>query len=143
MTTMTKGVDAGSVLGTTQDTNPNRPATANDVAILIRAYKTLTAARKADKEASRNLEQSLAVYTEGVDYASLQADAELARQVYTQTLVEQRVVIHNLPKGVTGPGGASTRQTMILEFYGQVNRDLKARVSPADAKRINKASFGE
>lgn len=122
--------------------DPNRPTTAADVAALIKAWQRLASAVKDHRTALSDLNRSMAVYTEGSDYSGFQLAVEETAKRLTSELLACRIIIDGLPNGVTGPGGKATRQTVVLEFYGPVNRNLKLRLSASDAKAINKAAFG-
>lgn len=140
-TTTQSPVDAVLGQGTTP-LDPKRQATKADAEALARAYTTIKAADKAHKTAVREYRQSLAVFSPNMDLTS-KGDAVQATGIkLTGVLLEQRRIISMLPVGTTGPGGAN-RQTLVLEFYGQVNRDLKARISPTDARKINVAAWGD
>lgn len=135
-----QGGVAEALAATTLD--PKRPATQQDVAMLMQTYQRLASATKRHKDAVSSLQKGLAVWTEGADYSDLQLEVEEAAANLTSELVECRAIIASLPNGVTGRGGKATRQTIVLEFYGAVNRDLNARITASEAKAINKAAFG-
>jgi hypothetical protein len=138
----TDTVQADAILAQTE-LDPNRPTTQSDVVALIRIWKRLNEVRTALRDATNNFHKGLAVFTPDDSVgAELKAALDGATEAYASAMIECRGLIESLPKGVTGPGGQATRQTIVLEFYGAVNRDLRSRLTPADAKRINKAAFG-
>jgi hypothetical protein len=140
---MGSNVDASAILdGAVLD--PKRQATKEDVAKLVDTYHRLLGAEKALQGAKAALDKALATYSERSDdvYQSLAAAVEVAAHSWVETKIECRRVIDGLPNGVTGPGGQGTKQTLVMQFYAPVNRDLKARLTPAEARRINAVAFG-
>lgn len=134
-------VDAAAVLESAKP-DPNRPTTAADVATLIKTWQRLHSADKDHKTSVADLRRQMAVWSEESDYSGFQLAAEETAKRLTAELLDCRRIIDGLPNGATGPGGKATRQTIVLEFYGPVNRNLKLRLSSSDAKRINAAAFG-
>lgn len=125
-----------------QGIDPNRPATKEDAEKLGQAWRRLITAYRDFTLAQRNLTDSLRVIDPDADYDALRADAERTTAEWVAARVNARMSVDRLPRGTTGPGGKATRQTVIMEFYGAVNRDLGNRLTPADAKRINRAAWG-
>lgn len=137
-------MDIDNTTGVIEATNldPSRQPTAKDGAVLGRVWRENSEAHKAAKSAEREYLAAMAVSggsPEVID--SLRVAAERAYASKAGLFQRNRVVIEGLPLGTTARGGA-TRQTVVLEFYGLVNRTLGARLSAADARRVNKAAFG-
>lgn len=137
-------MDSDNTTGVIEATNldPNRQPTAKDGAVLGRVWRENSEAHKAARSAEREYLNSMAASgtsPEVID--SLRAASERAYAYKAGLFQTNRVVIEGLPLGTTAKGGA-TRQTVVLEFYGLVNRTLGARLSATDARRINKAAFG-
>lgn len=122
--------------------DPNREATAADAAALGRIYKRLAKAEKDHRTAVADLRKALAVWSADADVTDEELAVEKTSAILTGELISCRRLIADLPKGVTAKGGAS-RQTVVLQFYGAVNRELGKRLSVGDARKINSASFGD
>lgn len=121
--------------------DPTRPVTASDVLSLAGSYRRLAEANKAHTQAVSTLRKGLAVFNQDTDTDALQVEVEVTAKALANALAAERRTIAGLPNGTTAKGGA-TRQTVVLEFYGAVNRNLAARLSGSDARKINAASFG-
>lgn len=143
MQTVQDIVDAATqpeVVNPSTPVDPNRPATADDAATLGSTYRSLYQGQKAMRQSVKDLAEMLATNPEAsVD--GLIGDVELATTEYANLLKSARLTIQGLPNGTTARGGA-TRQTVVLQFYGNVNRDLKSRLTSAQASKVNKLSFG-
>lgn len=122
--------------------DPNRATTPADVAELVRTWRRLSEAEKNHKQATSEYRKALAVWTSDTDVSDMADRVKDTADTLTSELALCRAIIAGLPKGVTGPGGKATRQTVVLQFYGNVNRDLHSRLTASDAKKINTASFG-
>lgn len=138
---MTTTVEAGKVLDSAKP-DPNRPTTQADAIKLGQVYARLANAKKALTTAKGELEKGLAAFDGNGSVEGLMESFQTAADSYATTLVDCRSIINELPNGVTGPGGKANRQTIVLEFYGPVNRNLNVRLSAADAKSLNKAAWG-
>lgn len=116
-------------------------ATANDAVILAVIYRRLAKANKDNRDAINEYRKALATGTEGLDIDGMEQTVLDTGASLTLVLKCERAAIAGLPKNVTAKGGA-TRQTVVMEFYGQVNRELGKRLGASDARKINAASFG-
>lgn len=130
------------VNGTETGLDPNRAPTRADAVALGEVYRRLTEAEKGLRTATADLNRALAVYSKDGNYGPLLEAVSAAAEWYASEKLECRKIIDALPNGTTGPGGKATRQTVVLQFYGQVNRNLNHRLTAAEAKRINAAAFG-
>lgn len=118
--------------------DPTRPASVEDAATLGNVWRKLYAQTKITKQAHSEFAKALATNA----YANVDtADLERQSRKLGELLIESRMIIDELPNGTTAKGGA-TRQTVILQFFGPVNRDLKTRISASEAAKVNKLSFG-
>jgi len=102
-------------------------------------YGRLHGAVAASRKASTALKQA---WAKGLDVV---ADARVIRTGAMQKLDlimdESWTALLALPRGTTARGGA-TPQTVALEYFSSnLNRDLKARITAADARKINGRSF--
>lgn len=128
--------------GTEIQQDPNRAPTRADAIALAEVYHRLIEAEKNLRTATASLNRALAVYSKDGNYGPVLEAVSVAAERYASEKLECRKIIDALPNGTTGPGGKATRQTVVLQFYGQVNRNLNHRLTAADAKRINAAAFG-
>lgn len=122
--------------------DPNRKATPEDAIKLGEVYRALAVAERELSRSTRALNDGLRVLDPDLNYDELRENADKAAVEWSRVRVNGRMIVDRLPRGVTGPGGKATRQTVVMEFYGQVNRDLQNRLTPADARRINRAAWG-
>jgi hypothetical protein len=122
--------------------DPNRPATVTDAEMLASVYRRLADARKNHKAAVSALEKGLAVWVEGFDSETLTEAVIETAKAQAEVLIDARDIIESLPLGTVAKGGAN-RQTVVLQFYGPVNRTLGKRLTPSEAAKINVASFGK
>jgi hypothetical protein len=135
----TTHVGAAEILD--KGTDINRKPTPEDSAMLAAIYRRLNKASKDHSTAISDYRKALAVWSEGLDVSKLEAEVESTSTVLTTALREARAVIAGLPRGTTAKGGANL-QTVVMQFYGPVNRELGKRLSASDARKINTASFG-
>lgn len=117
--------------------NPALP-TVDHAITLGRVYVRLAESQKAVKAADRGVKASW-VNGNPEDAVIAQTDA---RESFSVVLLESWSILLSLPRGTTARGGATPQSVALHFFSGNANRDLKARMTPADARRINKVSFG-
>jgi len=114
--------------------------TVDDAKMLAIVYKRLSLAAKKLQAANREVKKSWAVSLVAVDDARAERDS--AQENLDRIFSDAWQALVNLPSGTTASGGA-TAQTVALEFFSSnLNRTLKARITPMDARRINSRSFG-
>jgi hypothetical protein len=113
--------------------------TKEDAVTLARIYGRLYHANKAVKTAEREVKQSWGKSLTSVGDLRIKRDQAVVKLDQIQD--DAWVALNALPSGTTAPGGA-TAQTVALEFFSNnLNRNLKARITPGDAKKINGRSF--
>lgn len=113
--------------------------TANDALNLGIVYGSLSKALKAYKSAERDVSSSWAKGEAAIKSARIQRNAAL--QAMDAVYSESWIILSQFPRGTTAQGGA-TPQTVALQFFNaNLNRELKARLTGADARRINARSF--
>ena len=127
---------------TTKTVTDNRDAAKTDAQTLGTAYGSLVRADKALRSANQDIKK--AWLAGDVEVAMTVARTRRSRMVaaFDSALDAAWAVLIGLPSGTTAPGGA-TPQTVALHFFNSgLNRNLKARLSSTEAKRLNKLSFG-
>ncbi len=139
MTTLV-GAGTGTPTLTKDKLDPKRNATAEDVAILGGVWRQLNNLRADLREAQGNLAKGLAVFSEADDHQGLIAEVERVSAIWAASMLNARVALSHLPVGTTAKGGA-TVQSVVMEFFAPVNRELKARMTASQAKALNKAAF--
>jgi hypothetical protein len=112
-----------------------KKATRTDAETLAQAYVSLSEADKAVKTTIRKAKETIAQGGD-VDHASILAAVEASLKVWEAG----RKTVAGLPDNTRAPGGA-TRQSVIMETLGAVNRTLGARLTTSEAKALNRASF--
>lgn len=132
-------VTAAEVLSKAAD--PNRKPSPEDSATLGKVYRDLARVSKDHTKAISEYRKSLAVWSSDLNVDNLAAEVESTSLALTKALASNRAIIGNLPRGTTAKGGANL-QTVVMEFYGPVNRELGKRMTASDARKINTASFG-
>lgn len=120
-----------------------RQATPTDAQTLAAIYNRLDAASKAHTKAIGDFRKALATWNpeDGVIDMPDDTEVQTTSDELTHTLIKCRREINALPAGTTAKGGAN-RQSVVMQFYGPVNRELGKRLTAADARKVNAASFG-
>ena len=123
---------------TAETVTVNRDATKDDARALRRVYNMLFHAVKESKKADRAVTEG---WTNPDALEGLREVRDAAIAKLDTVMDESWAILTGLPKGTTY--GTSTTQTIGLQFFNRnLNRDLKSRITAADAKRINRVSFG-
>lgn len=106
---------------------------------LARIYGSLYRAVAASRKAATALKAS---WAKGLDVVAEARTVRFEAQQKLDIVMDQSWdALSLLPKGVTASGGA-TPQTVALEYFSSnLNRDLKARITSAQARQINGRSF--
>ena len=126
---------------TTQTTGvvDNRDATSEDGIVLGRIYGRLAKLTKDSKTTARNVADGW-IHPDSLKGLREERDSALA--LLDKYMDQAWATLKSLPKGTVASGGA-TPQTVALEFFNRnLNRNLDARITAADAKKINRKSFG-
>jgi ArsR family metal-binding transcriptional regulator len=119
----------------------HRDATEEDAQILGAIWKRLTDHTKQAKKSARAVSEAWIA----ADPASAQSELIEKRNTdqarLDTTMLESWDVLQALPKGTCV--GKATRQTVALEFFNRdLNRDLRQRMTAAQARKANALSFG-
>lgn len=116
-------------------------ATKDDAAKLANCYLRLKKSAKNMRDASKAMSDLWL----SDDPSAAHADCVKAYTTVIAFEEHERLevwkVLKSLPPNTVAPGGA-TPQTVALEYFNRgLNRNLSARLTAAEAKRINKVSF--
>lgn len=117
-------------------TRSNRKATKADAVKLAGFYSDLAKTDKALKSLIRTAKESIG-QGDTPDLDTITASFK----DHLESLVKARSGIAGLPGNTRAEGGA-TRQSVVMQFLGAVNRDLGPRLTPSTARTLNRASFG-
>lgn len=134
-----QGSDTG-VIASLVGERATRQATPTDAQLLADIYRALDAASKAHTKAISDHRKALATW-DGTTDAPSDAEVQSTCTELTYALMKGRKAIADLPAGTTAKGGAN-RQSVVMQFYGPVNRELGKRLTATDARKVNAASFG-
>lgn len=124
---------------TTATATVTKNATKDDAQSLSRIYARLSRLTKDLKRAQRAVSEG---WVNPDRMYSLRSDRDEAQFALDQAMDECWQILKSLPSNTVASGGA-TPQTIGLEFFNRnLNRNLRARMTAAEAKRTNRISFG-
>ncbi len=127
---------------TTKTVTDNRDAKKSDAQTLADAYGLLVRAEKNLKGITREVKAAWIANDSASALVVARTRRTRMQEHMDEALDSAWASIIALPSGTTAPGGA-TPQTVALHFFNSgLNRNLKARLSSTEAKRLNKLSFG-